>query len=106
MKPTSVWSLSLVVVALIGAPTLAAQGTKPNLYDRLQFGASITTVILNTNIRVDPSNGNGTDVDAEDDLGLETRRLEPRFAVRWRPWRRHEFELGYQFARRSSTRVL
>lgn len=106
MKPTSVRSISLVVVALLGAASLSAQGTQANLYDRLQVGVSLTTVILNTNIRVDGSNGNGTDVDAEDDLGLETRRLEPRFAVRWRPWRRHEFELGYQFARRSSARVL
>jgi hypothetical protein len=106
MNPTSVRSFTLVVVALLGAASLTAQGTQANLYDRLQVGVSLTTVILNTNIRVDGSNGNGTDIDAEDDLGLATRRVEPRFAVRWRPWRRHEFEVGYQFARRSSTRVL
>lgn len=106
MKPTLVRTVSLVVVALLVAASLTAQGTQPNLYDRLQVGASLTTVILNTNIRVDGSNGNGTDVDAEDDLGLETSRLEPRFAVRWRPWRRHEFEAGYQFARRSGAQTL
>lgn len=98
--------ISLVVVALLVAASLRAQGTQPNLYHRLEVGASLTTVILNTNIRVDGSNGNGDDVDAEDDLGLQTSRLEPRFAVRWRPWRRHEFEVGYQFARRSGARVL
>jgi hypothetical protein len=76
------------------------------LYDRLQVTASITTVILNANIRVDGSNGIGTDIDAENDLGLATNKLEPRFAVRWRPWHRHEFEVGYQFARRSAEHVL
>jgi hypothetical protein len=106
MKPTWVRSISLVVVALLVAASLTAQGTQPNLYHRLEVGASLTTVILNTNIRVDGSSGNGTDIDAEDDLGLQSSRLEPRFAVRWRPWRRHEFEVGYQFARRSAQRVL
>jgi hypothetical protein len=96
----------LVLVALLGTASLAAQAPRPNLYDRLQFTASITTIILNANIRVDPANGTGTDVDAEDDLGLAKSRIEPRFAVRWRPWQRHEFEVGYQFARRSAERVL
>ncbi|HJS42988.1 MAG TPA: hypothetical protein VJ755_05915 [Gemmatimonadales bacterium] len=106
MKPTLVRSVSLVVVALLVAASLAAQGTQANLYDRLQVGASMTTIILNANIRVDGSNGVGTDIDAEDDLGLAKGKIEARLAVRWRPWRRHEFEGGYQFARRSGTQTL
>ena len=85
---------------------LAAQAPRADLYDRLQLSGAVTTVILNTNIRVDPANGSGTDLDAETDLGLARSKLEPRFALRWRPWRRQEFEFGYQFARRASTRVL
>lgn len=95
-----------VIAALLATAPLAAQGPRPNLHDKLQFNASLATIILNTNIRVDGSSGTGTDIDAEDDLGLAKDRLAPRFAVRWRPWRRHEFEVGYQFARRSSGRVL
>jgi len=106
MKPTLLRSSRLVFVALLIATALAAQGPRANLYDRLQVGASITTIILNANIRVDGANGMGTDIDAEDDLGLAKGKLEPRFAVRWRPWRRHEFEGGYQFARRSASRVI
>ena len=106
MKPTLLRSSRLVFVALLAASALAAQAPQANLYDRLQVGASFTTIILNANIRVDGSNGTGTDIDAEDDLGLEKNKFEPRFAVRWRPWRRHEFEGGYQFARRSGRRVL
>ena len=97
---------SSIIAALFAAAPLAAQSPQANLYDRLQVSASVTTVILNANIRVDGANGMGTDIDAEDDLGLATNKLEPRFAARWRPWRRHEFEVGYQFARRTSTRVL
>lgn len=94
------------MAALFAAGPLAAQGPRATLYDRLQVSGSLATIILNTNIRVDPSNGTGTDIDAEDDLGLDRSKFEPRFAVRWRPWRRHEFEAGYQFARRAATSVL
>ena len=113
MTPTGGSTISkhtsgLVRAALFVACPLAAQDTSPRarLYDRLQVSGSLTTIILNTNIRVDPANGTGTDIDAEDDLGLDRSKFEPRFAVRWRPGRRHEIEVGYQFARRSSTRVL
>ena len=106
MTPTSRRSSSLALVALLVAESVAAQGPKANLYDRLQITASVTTVFLNTNIRVDPSNGEGTEIDAESDLGLATDKLEPRFAVRWRPGHRHELEFGYQFAQRSADHVL
>ena len=95
-----------VIAALLATAPLAAQGPRPNLYDKLQISGSLTTIILNTNIRLDGSSGNGTDIDAEDDLGLARDRLAPRFALRWRPGRRHELEVGYQFARRTSGRVL
>jgi hypothetical protein len=98
--------LRVVFGTLLIAAPLAAQHPRPNLYDRLQVSASITTVILNSNIRVDGANGPGTDIDAEDDLGLATNKLEPRVALRWRPGHRHELEVGYQFARRTSSRVL
>ena len=106
MKSTLLRSSGLIVGALLVAFSLAAQGPHANLYDRLQVGASMTTTILNAHIRVDGSNGMGTDIDAAKDLGLVTDRLEGRLALRWRPWRRHEFEWGYQVVRRSARRVL
>ena len=106
VKQTPRRSSSLAFVLLLGAASLGAQGPKANLYDRLQVTASLTSVILNSSIRVDGANGNGTDIDAENDLGLASNKLEPRFAVRWRPGHRHELELGYQFARRSAEHVL
>ncbi|MDH5314989.1 MAG: hypothetical protein OEW44_00800 [Gemmatimonadota bacterium] len=99
------FALVLMVLGAVAAP-LAGQTPTNHLYDKLQIGASFTNVILGSTIRVDGSQGNGTDVDAEDDLGLSKNTLQPRFNVRWRPGRRHELELGYQFARRSGDKVL
>ena len=39
-------------------------------------------------------------------LGLSREKIQPRASVRWRPGRRHELELGYQFARRTAEKTL
>jgi len=102
--PRSLVLVSLLFAAL--ATPLAGQAVRNHLYDKFQFGAAFTDVILGSTIRVNGPQGEGTDVDAEDDLGLSKNKFEPRFDVRWRPGRRHELELGYQFARRSGDRTL
>jgi len=95
-------------LVLLGLAPLAAQAPvqRVSLYDKFQFSLSLTDVILNSDFRIDGSGGNGTEVDAEDDLGMDQHKLQPRGGFRWRPGRRHEIELGYQFARRSSDRRL
>src|SRR5262249_28446508 len=71
-------TMSPVLLApLLAVASLTTQKPQASLYDRLQVGASITTIILNANIRVDPANGTGTDIDAEDDLGLAAAKFEP-----------------------------
>lgn len=96
----------VLLAPLLAVASLTTQKPQASLYDRLQVGASITTIILNANIRVDPANGTGTDIDAEDDLGLAADKFEARLALRWRPGRRHELEVGYQFARRTASSML
>jgi len=97
----------VVVAAILAAAPAAAQETRTNLYNKFEFSPSLSSVILNSNIRVDSEDGSvGTDVDAEDDLGLETVKWEPRFALRWRPGKRHEIEVGYQFARRDAEKTI
>jgi hypothetical protein len=61
---------------------------------------------MGTDIRVDGEDGNGTQIDGEDVLGLSREKIQPRVSARWRPGRRHEIELGYQFARRTGERTL
>jgi len=103
-RPRSLALVSLLLAAL--ATPLAGQAVRNHLYDKFQIGAHFTDVILGSTIRVNGPQGEGTDVDAEDDLGLSKSKFQPRFDVRWRPGRRHELELGYQFARRSGDRTL
>ena len=97
--------VALLAGSVAVAP-LAAQEQRVSLYDKFQVNLSLTGVILNSDIRVDGSGGNGTELDAEDDLGLATLKLQPRAAFRWRPGRRHELEVGYQFARRTGEKTL
>ena len=97
----------VAVAAILAAAPAVAQETRTNLYNKFEFSPSLSSVILNSNIRVDSEDGSvGTEVDAEDDLGLETVKWEPRFALRWRPGKRHEIEVGYQFARRDAEKMI
>jgi hypothetical protein len=102
------WSIGIgvVVLALVGAaPEAHAQSGTSRLYDKWQIDLSGAVVIMGGTIRVDGSNGEGTDVGTED-LGLSRQKFEPRASVRWRPGHRHELELGYQLARRSAEKTL
>jgi len=99
--------LGLALAATFAAGPAASQEQRASLYHKFEFSPSLTSVILNSHIRIDSDDGSiGTDVDAEDDLGLDAVKWEPRFAVRWRPGRHHEIEGGYQFARRGSEHEL
>jgi hypothetical protein len=88
-------------------PGAHCSGTSPShLHDRFQISLSATGVMLNSSIRVDGEAGFGTNIDAEDDLGLARFKLQPRMSLRWHPGRRHELEVGYQVARRTGQKVL
>jgi hypothetical protein len=101
----------MLAFALLTLPAVLraqADTTPPNhLYDKWQFSVAGTAVLLGSNARVDPEDGSeGSDVDLEDDLGLDKSEFQGRLSMRWRPGRRHELEAGYQFIRRNNTRTL
>lgn len=104
MRRASVWSL----VALLFLPCLAAAQERNHLYDKWQISGGGTFLIYGTELRLDPDNPDrdGTTIDAENVLGLETTNFEPRAAVRWRMGRRHELEAGFQWADRKAEKVL
>ena len=106
MYPSIRWSIGVAIIALIGATPQARAQSTSRLYDKWQIHLSGAVVVMGTDIRVDGSNSEGTEIDGEDVLGLSREKFQPRAAVRWRPGRRHELELGYQFARRTAEKTL
>ena len=105
------WLTPMLALALLTLPAaLRAQAdtAPPNhLYDKWQFNVAATGVILGSSARVDPEDGGeGSNIDLEDDLGLDKTEFQGRLSIRWRPGRRHELEAGYQFIRRHNTRSL
>jgi hypothetical protein len=85
-----------------------AQDGHDYLYPKYEVGLNGTLLLLSETIRIDNENTSepGTEIDAEDVLGMSTTTLEPRAAFRWRPGRRHELEAGFVRAVRSAERTL
>jgi len=106
MYPSICWSIGVAIIALIGATPRAGAQSTSRLYEKWQIHLSGAVVVMGTNIKVDGANTEGTEIDGEDVLGLSREKFQPRAAVRWRPGRRHELELGYQFARRTADKTL
>jgi hypothetical protein len=95
---------AMVMGVLVAQPLV---GQTPNhLYDKFQVSVSAAGVILGTTIRLDSDEGDGTEVDSEDDLGLERVAIRPRIGFRWRPGRRHELEASYLVISRSAVKSL
>jgi hypothetical protein len=106
MYPSIRWSIGVALVALIGATPQARAQSTSRLYDKWQIDLSGSVLVMGTDIRVDGANSDGTEIDGEEVLGLSREKIQPRASVRWRPGRRHEIELGYQFARRTGEKTL
>ena len=106
MYPSIRWSIGVAIIALVGATPRAGAQSTSRLYDKWQIDLSGSVLVMGTDIRVDGENGEGTEIDGEDVLGLSREKIQPRVSARWRPGRRHEVELGYQFARRTGEKTL
>jgi hypothetical protein len=94
-----------LVLGVLATRPLVGQ-VRNHLYDKFQVSLSAAGVILGTTVRLDSDEGEGTEVDSEDDLGLDRVALRPRIGFRWRPGRRHEIEASYLFVSRSGVKTL
>jgi hypothetical protein len=105
------WLVSVVIAAglTLGLGRKAvAQEAHDFLYPRFEAGFNGTLLVLGENIRIDNTNTSepGTEFDAEDLLGVSKTTLQPRAALRWRPGRRHELEVGFLRAVRNAEKTL
>jgi len=104
------WPLALSLLVL-GLPQAArAQDTtafKNHLYDKFQASLDFSTVLNNSDARIDGSNGQqGTNLNFKDALGISGSSIQPAIAGAWKPGRHTELDLGFQFINQSGSRTL
>lgn len=104
------WSGIVACLAFWVVPGAAAQDSTAitnHLYDKLQVNVNFTTVLNNSTARVDASDGDaGTQLDFKKILGISSNSVQPALGLAWKPGRRTEFDLGYQFINQSGSRTL
>lgn len=103
--------LALLLAALsIPAVVQAQSQSQPpanHLYDKFEIIAAGSDVVISPSIQINGSNGEtGTDVEFGNTLGVGRSGFEPMFAIRWKPGRRHELEVGYLFVNRTGEKTL
>jgi hypothetical protein len=106
-----IFSYFTAAVLALGAPrALAAQDSTAftnHLYYKWQINVDFTTVLNNSTARFDASDGErGTDLDFRSMLGISGSSIQPALGLSWKPGRRTEFDLGYQFINQSGSRTL
>jgi len=103
-RTTSLCTVGILTV--LSAGTLRAQYYPNHLRDRWEATFSGAAVMLASRLRVDGDASQGTTIDVERILGLSQTKVQPRIALAWRPGRRHELEVGYQWVRRDAEKIL
>jgi hypothetical protein len=100
--------VALLAAAAFAAPrALAAQDTtasKNHLYDKFQATLDFSTVLNNSEARVDGSGGEGTNLNFKDLLGISGSSIQPALGLAWKPGRHTELSIGYQFINQSGSR--
>jgi hypothetical protein len=94
------------LMTVFSGTALAQEELDPRLYPKFDLDASAALLVLGETIRIDPDTGAGTEIDAEDVLGVSGTSFQPRAAFRWRPGRRHELEFSFLRAVRSAERTI
>ena len=99
--------LSLILCVLcVAAPAVAQRNRE--LFPTFTLTGGGYLGDFGTKVRVDPhvEGLQGTTIDLEKNLGLESSRTLTRLGLQWRPFRRHELELSYFQTKREGRRVI
>lgn len=100
----------LAAMALAVPRVVMAQDTttyQNHLYDKFQVSLAFTAVLNNSDVRVDGSGGNvGDNINFKEILGVSGTSVQPALGLAWKPGRRTELDLGYQFINQSGERTL
>lgn len=99
---TALASLALAVPGALAAQDSATD--RNHLYDKFQLAADFTTVLNNSDARVDGSAGEGTNLNFKDVLGISGSSIQPALGFAWKPGRHTELGLNYQFINQSGSR--
>lgn len=97
---------ALLLGALLVPAAVHAQSEENHLYDKFQFMVAGSDVVISPTIQINGENQAGTDIEFGKTLGIPRSGFEPMFAIRWKPGRRHELEVGYLFINRKGEHVL
>ena len=90
-----------LVLVLIAFPAEAQ-----NLFPRFSVTGGTYFSRFSTDVRADSGTLQGTQVNAERDLGLEPSKHLQRFTLEWRPFEHHEIEASYFSSSRSGFRQI
>jgi hypothetical protein len=98
-----------VALVLAAATPAEAQRSFEPLFDKFNFKVAGSWVGIKTEIRLDSdlTEGNGTTLSFEDDLGLGSNEIIPTLAFEWQIARKHKLGVRWQdISRDSSTQAL
>jgi hypothetical protein len=98
--------LALLLAALSVPAVAQGQAEANHLYDKFEFLVAGSDVVISPTIQINGENQAGTEVEFGKTLGIPRSGFEPMFAIRWKPGRRHELQVGYLFINRSGENVL
>lgn len=102
------WRL-LLFLAVCSLSVLTLNGTVEagqRDWDRFRISLGTYLVSMDTTVRIDSSNGSGTTIGLEDDLGMDSEQTELIFSTRYRFARRHILALSYLEMKRDALTTL
>lgn len=101
---TMLSAVALVVGALGAAPPALAQ--EYSLFDKFSIGIGMSSLSLDTRVRVDAEAIGGSDIDFEETLGLDSNEFTPSVYFTYRAKQRHLLSLRWDSTGRDATEAV